>query len=147
MKMKKNVIFPMLILVLLISACNIGGQAEEVKPLFIGANKVFDQTKADEAKQLVLSMEEVVEVKGVNKEENIYIATKVKQFDRFFLDRIRKEAQDKIKKRFPEANVHVSTDKKVFLELEKLERNIYQNRINKESVEKQIKKIEDFMTG
>ncbi len=147
MIMKKTVFFSMLILVLLITACNIGGQADEVKPLFIGANKVFDQTKADEAKQLVLSMEEVVEVKGVNKEENIYIAAKVKQFDRFFLDRIRNEAHDKIKKRFPEANVHVSTDKKVFLELEKLERKIYQNKINKENVEKQIKKIEDFMTG
>lgn len=132
---------------LVISACNLGGQGEEVRPLFIGTNKVIDQTKADVAKQLVLSMDEVIEVKGINFEENIYVVAKVKQFDRFFLERIRKQAHDKVKKRFPEENVHVSTDKKVFLELEKLEIKINNNDIDKKTLKKEIKRIEEFMKG
>lgn len=136
-----------LIISLMMTGCNVGGQGEEVRPLFIGANKIIDQTKADAAKQVVLSMDEVVEVKAVNIEENIYIVAKVKQFDRFFLERIRKEAHDKVKKRVPDVIVHVSTDKKVFLELEKLERKINNNEIDKKTIDKDIKRIEGFMKG
>lgn len=143
----KKLIFFLIIFPLILLGCNIGGQAEDVKPLFIGANKIVDQSKSDEAKQIVLSMDEVIEVKGVNTDKDIYVAVKVKQFDRLFLDPIRNNAHNKVKKRFPNANVHISTDKKVFLELEKLENEVHQNKINKQNFQKRIKKIEDFMTG
>jgi hypothetical protein len=141
-----RVIVLFLISLLFLPGCNMAGQGE-VKPLYIGANKIIDQTKADEAKQIVLSMDEVIAVRGATFKEDIYIAVSVKQFDRFFLDRIRKEAQDKVKKRFPNAKVHVSTDKKVFLELEKLEHQINSNKVEEADVEKQWIKIEDFMKG
>lgn len=137
----------LLIIVLMFTGCNVGGQGEDVRPLFIGTNKIIDQTKADFAKQLILSMDEVVEVKGVNVDEDIFIVAKVKQFDRFFLERIRAAAHDKVKKRFPDAKVHVSTDKKVFLELEKLERKVNNNEIDKKAIDKEIKRIEKFMKG
>lgn len=144
MKHRYRLIF---IIILMITGCNVGGQGEDVRPLFMGANKIIDQTEADIAKQLILSMDEVVEVKGVNIEENIYIVAKVKQFDRFFLERIRALAHKKVKKRFPDANVHVSTDKKVFLELEKLEKKINNNDIDKKAIDKDIKRIERFLNG
>lgn len=144
--MKKNLLF-LILLSLLISGCNIGGQQEEVKPLFIGEKNDLNQNTADEAKQIVLSMKEVIEVKGVNVKENIYIATKVTHFNRLFLDRIRKDAHDKLKKRFPDAKIHVSTDKKVFLELEELEKKLYKNKVEEEKLEKEINRIEKFMKG
>ncbi|OIJ10760.1 hypothetical protein BKP37_17320 [Anaerobacillus alkalilacustris] len=145
--MRKKFIYILIILTITITGCNIVGQGVQVKPLYIGTNHSIDQTRADVAKQIVISMEEVIEVKGVGVDEDIYIATKVKHFDRFFLDQIRKNAHNKVKKRFPNANVHISTDKKVFLELEKLEGKMYQNTINKEDIEKEIKRIERFMKG
>lgn len=129
-----------------VTGCNMTGQGED-RPLYIGANKSYDQTKADEAKQIVLSMEEVVAVKGATMDDDIFIAVNVKQFDRFFLDEIRKQAHDKIKKRYPKTKVHVSTDKKVFLELEKLEQDIYHNKLTEKEMKKRWKKIEDFMKG
>ncbi|WP_161568127.1 YhcN/YlaJ family sporulation lipoprotein [Anaerobacillus alkaliphilus] len=144
--MNKVAVF-LLIILFFISGCNVAGQGD-VKPLYIGGqSKIFDQTKADEAKQIVLSMDEVVAVRGATLEGDIFVALKVKQFDRLFLDRIRKEAADKIKKRFPDAKAHVSTDKKVFLELEKLEKELYENKIKKSEIEKRWSRIEDFMKG
>ncbi|QOY35932.1 YhcN/YlaJ family sporulation lipoprotein [Anaerobacillus isosaccharinicus] len=142
--MKK--LFAFFLIISFLTGCNMMGQGE-VKPLYIGSNKVEDQTKADEAKQIVLSMDEVTAVRGATFDEDIYVAVKVKQFDRFFLDEIRKEAYDKIKKRYPDAKVHVSTDKKVLLELEKLEIQINNNKIKRKEFEKQWKRIEDFMKG
>lgn len=145
--MKQSYQLLLIIIILMITGCNVGGQGEDVRPLFNGVNKVIDQTTADVAKQLILSMEEVTEVKGVNVEDEIYIVAKVKQFDRFFLNRIRREAHDKVKKRFPDAGVHVSTDKKVFLELNELERKINNKKIAKKAIDKEVKRIEKFMKG
>ncbi len=132
--------------IFLLTGCNFAAKSDD-QPLYMGSNKVIDQTKADEAKQIILSMEEVIAVKAVEFEEDIFVAAQVKQFDRFFLDQIRKKAHEKIKKRYPETQVHVSTDKKVFLELEKLEEEIYHNKIKKAEIKKKWKKIEDFMKG
>lgn len=142
--MKKSI--GLLFISLFLVGCTIAGQ-EEVRPLYVGSTKIIDQTKADNAKQIVLSMNEVIAVTGATYEEDIFLAAKVKQFDRLFLDRIRKDAFDKIKKRYPEAKVHVSTDKKVFLELEKLEIEIYEGNVEKTEIEKRWKRIEDFMKG
>ncbi len=137
----------LLIVLFLLSGCNMVGQGD-VKPLYIGGHsKLVDQSEADEAKQIVLSMDEVVAVRGATLEDDIFIAMKVKQFDRLFLDRIRKDAAEKVKKRFPNAKAHISTDKKVFLELEKLEQELYQNKINKSDLEKRWTKIEEHMKG
>ncbi|MCT8138822.1 YhcN/YlaJ family sporulation lipoprotein [Anaerobacillus sp. CMMVII] len=143
--MKKIIAF-FFIFLFLITGCNLVGQGD-TSPRYIGKNSVSDQTMADEAKQIVLSMEEVIAVTGATYKEDIYVAVRVKQFDRFFLDRIRKEAQNKIKKRFPDSKVHVSTDKKVYLELEKLEQQLLNNKVKKADIEKQWTRIEDFMKG
>ncbi|MCD8502624.1 MAG: YhcN/YlaJ family sporulation lipoprotein [Bacillaceae bacterium] len=141
----KRFIYIWVMLALFVSGCNIGSQ--EVRPLSIGNKGPIEQNNSDEAKQIVLSMEEVIEVKGVSENKNIYLAAKVGQFDRFFLRSIRKDAHDKVKKRFPNANVHVSTDKKVFMELEELERKLSNNEIDEKEFKKELKKVEEFMKG
>lgn len=139
-------------LVFLFFLCSIfligcGEGASKVSPLEIGTQGVVDQTKADEAKKLVLAMAEVIEVKGVCLDDDIYIAPQVTQFARLKLESIRKESFEKIKKRYPNANVHVSTDKKIFLELEKLEKKIKNNEISEKKLKSDLKKLEDDMKG
>ncbi|MBU8907164.1 hypothetical protein [Desertibacillus haloalkaliphilus] len=131
----------------LITACQGQGiqQEETISPQQLGEEAVIDQTKADEAKKILISMEEVIAVKGVNYEEDIYIASKVRHLDRLQLENIRKTGFEKIKKRYPEANVHLSTDAKVFMELEELENKLKKNEISKSQTEKQVKKIEEDM--
>lgn len=122
-------------------------QREEVQPLAIGTSGVADQSKADEAKRLLLTMEEVLEVKGVNVDQNIYLAPRVKHFERFNLERIRKEASDKVKGKYPEAKVHVSTDQKLFMELGKLEGQLKNRTISKGRLKKRVKELEEMMKG
>ncbi|WP_247747192.1 YhcN/YlaJ family sporulation lipoprotein [Alkalihalobacillus sp. BA299] len=122
-------------------------QQKEITPLFVGEEAMVDQTKADHAKKIILSMDEVIEVRGVSNEENIYIAPSVKHFDRLHLNGIRSDGFARIKKRYPNAKVHVSTDKKIFMELEKLENELKEKRISKEDFTKRLKKLEEDMKG
>ncbi|WP_157800989.1 YhcN/YlaJ family sporulation lipoprotein [Bacillus solitudinis] len=139
-------LFALIGITFLAGGCQVG-QDNNVGLLQVGEEATVPQTKADEAKQITLSMDEVIEVKGVQHDKDIYIVPRVKQFDRFRLNGIRKEAHDHIKKRYPEANVHVSTDKKIFMEFEKLEQQLIKNQISEKELKDKVKDLEDKMKG
>lgn len=120
---------------------------QEVTPLQIGSNAVVDQTRADNAKKIVLSLEEVIDVKAVSMEDNIYLAPNTTHFARLRLKQIRKNSFDRIKKRYPDANIHVSTDRKIFMELGKLEQQLKEGIAKEEDLEKSLKKLEEDMKG
>ncbi|TWI54651.1 YhcN/YlaJ family sporulation lipoprotein [Halalkalibacter nanhaiisediminis] len=136
-----------ILFMMLLTGCQAFHAQEDVKPMALANNAMINQNVADEAKQIVLSMEEVVEVKGVNENQNIYLAPQVKHFDRFRLKEIRKQGHDAVKKRFPDANVHLSTDKKIFIELEKLEQKLKNKQISEERLKEELKKLEEMMKG
>ncbi len=146
---KKIAILCSLMLLNFLSAC--GGyeplHAQEVEPVQLGDRVIVDQTKADNAKKIILAMEEVVEVKGVTLKENIYVAPRVKHFDRLHLEGIRKTGFKNVKKRYPDETVFLSTDKKIYMELEKLELALQEKRISEEQLEKKLKKLEEDMKG
>lgn len=137
------------IIIIFIMISLVGCQMNEqnnMKPLQIN-DAIVEQTKANRAKEIVQSMEEVTEVRGVSYDNSIYIASHVKPFDRFFLNEIRKKAHDAIKKRYPEATVHVSTDEKLFIEIEKLEQQLKKQSISKEKLSKRLKELDEMMKG
>ncbi|NEU31035.1 hypothetical protein GN156_09625 [bacterium LRH843] len=134
-----------LLLVLLVTGCQ--AAEKDIKSLQLEDHSIVDQHYSDEAKKVILSMKEVTEVKGVNDENKIYLAPTVKHFDRFRLKEIRKAGHDSVKKRFPNATVHLSTDKKVFIELGKLEQQLKQKQISKKHFKEKLKKMEEMMKG
>ncbi|MCM3713686.1 hypothetical protein [Halalkalibacter oceani] len=137
-----------LVLCLLLAGCQSVANPPDIQPLSLEDQAVIEQQQADEAKRILLSMEEIVEVKGVNDgEDNIYLAPEVKHFDRFRLKEIRKQSHDRVKKRYPEANVHVSTDKKIFLELGRLEQELKEKKISEKRLTDELTKLEDKMKG
>ncbi|WP_026673183.1 YhcN/YlaJ family sporulation lipoprotein [Alkalihalobacterium bogoriense] len=120
---------------------------QDISPQQLGNEAVVDQTKADEAKKIVLSMEEVYEVKGVTHNDKIYVAPNVHHFDRLRLEEIRKTGFEKIKKRYPEETVFFTTDKKIYMELEKLETELKNREISPSALEEKLSKLEDDMKG
>ncbi len=92
-------------------------------------------------------MDEVLEVKGVSVDESIYLAPRVKQLSRFRLEEIRRQAHKRIKERYPKASIHVSTDKKIYIELEKLEERLQEQSISKKQLDEKIKQLETWMKG
>jgi hypothetical protein len=145
--MMKGIVNGAILLCLLAGCQNLTG-AQDVRPMHLSENTVIIQDQADVAKEIVLSMEEVVEIKGVSdKEDHIYLAIRVKHFDRFRLHEIRKTGFDKVKKRYPDATVFLSTDQKIYMELEKLEKELKNRSISEERFKKRLKKLEETMKG
>jgi hypothetical protein len=136
-----------ILVVCFLSGCQMLGAEKDIRPLELSQNAVIDQKYADEAKKIVLSMEEVVEIKGVSNKTEIYLAPRVKHFDRFRLKAIRKSGYDSVKKRYPDAKVHLSTDQKIYMELEKLEKELKNRSISQERLEKKLKKLDEMMKG
>lgn len=78
--------------------------------------------------QVVKTIDGVEESTAVVIDREISVAAKVTGFDRLRLKSIRKEMTGKVGKIAPRYKVHVSTDKKIFAELQKVENQIKQSR-------------------
>ncbi|ARK30231.1 YhcN/YlaJ family sporulation lipoprotein [Halalkalibacter krulwichiae] len=137
----------LLFILCFLTACQMAEPQQDIKPLQLTNKAVVNQQQADDAKKIVLSMEEVIDVKGITDENNIYIAPRVKHFDRFRLKEIRKNGHDSIKKRYPDATIHVSTDQKIFMELEKLEKELQQRTISEERFKQRLAKLDEMIKG
>ncbi|THG89173.1 hypothetical protein AJ85_19160 [Alkalihalobacillus alcalophilus ATCC 27647 = CGMCC 1.3604] len=145
-KMKK-IIMPLFVLIILMSGCQNTSTNEPMPQSLMVNNVTFDQMKANESKKELMKMNEIIDVHAVSFEDKIYVAPKVKQFSRFRLKEIRKEGFDKIKAQYSEDEIHVSTDKKVYMELEKLEKEMKDKSLKEKDLKERLKKIEEYMKG
>ncbi|KYG33169.1 YhcN/YlaJ family sporulation lipoprotein [Alkalihalobacillus trypoxylicola] len=143
--MKKFMLFIMLISCLL-GACN-QDTAKSSQASLTSESSYKDQNKINDVKAELKKMEEVIDVQAIVYDQKIYADPKVKQFSRFRLKEIRKNGFEKLKKTFPDSEIHVSTDKKVYMELEKLEQQLKNGKIKNEDLEKKLQKIEEMMKG
>ncbi|GAE28948.1 YhcN/YlaJ family sporulation lipoprotein [Alkalihalobacillus hemicellulosilyticus] len=141
----KKVIWVLLVCCFYLIGCQVNTN-EEIKSLQL-KDVIVEQNMANTAKEIVLSMDEVTEVKGVSHGNCVYITPHVKPLDRFFLKEIRKKSHDAIKKRYPDATVHVSTDEKIFIEIGKLEQQLKQHSISEERLSKRLKELDEMMKG
>lgn len=132
-----------LLLIILLVGCQTAPENEKQ----LEDHAAYEQHKADEAKEIILSMKEVTEVKGVNHEGHLYLAPSVKPFDRFRLKEIREKGHDSVKKHHPEATVFFSTDKKIYMELDKLEDQLKNKQISEKQLKGKLKKLEEMMKG
>lgn len=103
---------------------------------------VVDQSPSAKAKDIVSEREETTDIRAVNSDKDLYLAFNVDTFDSFRIDKIEADVKKELKKKFPDYNVQVSTDKKVFLELEALEAKLANKKVkNKKELEKNLNHI------
>ncbi|WP_059103651.1 YhcN/YlaJ family sporulation lipoprotein [Shouchella shacheensis] len=144
MRKQKLVVFFLLLAVL--TGCQ--GQEDARATAFkLDNDSTMNQAASDKAKDELLKMEEVTSVRGVEHNGNLYMDVHVKQKDRFHLQDIRQRGHDRLKTLYPDANIHVSTDKKVYKELEDIEEKLKANQLDSQGLKKEIDKIEDDMKG
>ncbi|WP_179298770.1 YhcN/YlaJ family sporulation lipoprotein [Evansella halocellulosilytica] len=105
------------------------------------------QNKAMGAKDEVEPMKEVERARALSVDDDIYVALTVTGFQRFFLNDIRKKAYDRIQNKYKKENIHVSTDRKIDIELRDIERELQKDNMTKEQLKKRLKKVEDDMKG
>ncbi|MCY8241241.1 YhcN/YlaJ family sporulation lipoprotein [Bacillus haynesii] len=108
-------------------------------------NEKADQTVANKAKDKLLKREEVTEVRGANSDQDLVLAVQVEQFDRFRLKDIEKQSKEMLKKDFPGYSIEVSTDQKIFWELDKLEKQLENKKSSEKKLKKELTKIKKLM--
>ncbi|MEC1559698.1 YhcN/YlaJ family sporulation lipoprotein [Bacillus haynesii] len=108
-------------------------------------NEKADQTVANKAKDKLLKREEVTEVRGANSDQDLVLAVQVEQFDRFRLKDIEKQSKEMLKKDFTGYSIEVSTDQKIFWELDKLEKQLENKKISVKKLKKKLTKIKKLM--
>lgn len=142
-----RIIFTLGLLFLLIG-CNTdatedstGNKDNNIELTKIAANHPVDQQPSNQAKEALSQQEGLTSVKAVNNSEKLLIAIDTKHHERFRLAKTRKQLTKDMKRQFSNMEVEFSTDKKINLELEKLENQILKGSISKKKLDKKIDQL------
>lgn len=105
----------------------------------------IDQTAANQAKDKLMNQDEVTDAKAVNSNKELLVAIKVENFDRLHLKKIEKKSQTELEDMFPEYKILVSTDQKMFIELEQLEQELEKDHTKLDSLNRDFKRIKSLL--
>ncbi|AME07508.1 hypothetical protein NNG64_15895 [Bacillus siamensis] len=108
-------------------------------------NDKTDQAVANKAKDQLLKKDEVTKVRGANSKKDLILAVQVEQFGRFRLKDIEKQSKALLEKKIPGYSIEVSTDQKIYWELDKLEKQLENKKISEQKLQKKLKKIKKMM--
>ncbi|MDM5190715.1 YhcN/YlaJ family sporulation lipoprotein [Bacillus sp. DX4.1] len=105
----------------------------------------INQSIANDAKHKILSMEGLLDARAVNSNTDLYLAAKPEHHERFKLKALRNKMKKQLQSAYPHLDIHISTDRKIFTLLDKLEKKIKKKEIDKEQLKKQLKTIQSEM--
>ncbi|MGE7762742.1 YhcN/YlaJ family sporulation lipoprotein [Peribacillus sp. NPDC097895] len=139
-----------LIIVLLITGCStnssqIDNKDQDLEIRKVHTNNPIDQSVANQAKDTLSNADGVTDVKAVNSNKELLVALKVENFDRLRLKKIEKKAQTELKNTFPDYKILVSTDQKMFIELDQLEQKVERDHTKIESLIKDFKRLKALL--
>lgn len=100
-----------------------------------------NQDISNQAKEMLQDYDDISSINAVNTDKELIIAFDVPQLDRLRLAKIRQRVSKDVKKEFDSYDVEVSTDKKIILELEKIEEKLQNNSLTKKELKKEVKRI------
>lgn len=143
--MKKSMVW--LLIIMMLVGC---ATAKKPQPKQEVANKdiTVDTGLAQQVKRMALTVPGVQNATAVVINKEMSVAVKVSGFDRLRLKSIREETHHKITKQHQEYTVHVTTDKKLFRELENLEQQINSDKtLSPPLLQDKVKKINQDMHG
>ncbi|WZY01176.1 hypothetical protein NSQ26_03840 [Bacillus sp. FSL W7-1360] len=142
--MNKKIAAMAMCLLIFLSGCTM--QEDEKGTAFkLQAVSEHEQGAADGAKDELLEMEEVTSVRGIQFEDQILLAVHVKHGDRLQLQDVRKRGHKQIEKLYPHMKVQISTDKKVYKELEDAEEELKAHQLDTPLLRKKAQEITQHM--
>lgn len=150
MKDKISKLILVLTVIGLSSGCNenqnqLGDNNNDLSISQVHTSKPINQSVANQAKEKVIKEKEISDVKAVNTDKELFVAIKVENFDRFRLKKIKKKVKSDVEKMFPDHRVFVSTDSKMYLELDQLEQKLQKDNLNMKNLKKDFNKIKSLM--
>ncbi|NSL53066.1 YhcN/YlaJ family sporulation lipoprotein [Calidifontibacillus erzurumensis] len=150
--MKYASIFSLLIIIFsVLSGCNeqnskmqsnVNGPAP-MGTAYIQSN--INQQHADQAKEILLQKKEVKWVRAVESKNLLMVAVELKHWYTFQSKKLTKQMKKELEKQLDMKTIEVTTDHKIFIELEKLEEKIQNGDISKEKLNRELKDIRKLM--
>lgn len=135
----------LLIFFLLLSACTNTAQpkqnANEEKFSVIHTSTAYQQDTSNKVKAYIERNEAFNEVYAVNSDSQILIAVIPEHQERFQLKDFRKELEKELKDEIQPIKLELSTDRKIALELGKLEEKLKNNTLSKKELHKELERI------
>lgn len=104
----------------------------------------YSQVPSNQAKDDLGRNEEVISVKAVNTDNMIVIGVEIEHLERFNLAENREKYKKEMKKKFKDMDVELSTDMKINIELEKLEKDIRDEKISNKKLKSELKRIAEL---
>ncbi|TCP31781.1 sporulation lipoprotein YhcN/YlaJ [Scopulibacillus darangshiensis] len=111
----------------------------------ISNKKVNDQSVSNQAEQELAKRKDITKVRAVNTDKELLLAFKVLQHDRFRLIKIESQVKSGLSKKYPRYKINVSTDQKIFLEIERLEKEIKANKVDEDKLKKTLNHLKKLM--
>lgn len=133
-------LFPLLLIGCGTDSAHDSGKQQD-KPIELtntAANSPIDQQPSIQAKQAIRQYDGITSIKAVNTKDKLLIAVEIEHHRRFKLANTRKVLTKQMKEKFPHLTVEVSTDQKLNLELEKLEKQLQSGTVSKKELTKEI---------
>lgn len=149
--MKKTLF--LLVVACLIAGCSTNDKNETLRPkgdqipelTRLSTMKPIKQDKANEAKDLLSSYDNIKEIHAVNDDKQLIISIAIDHGDRFNLKKEEKKLEKIATKHFNDYIVTLSTDKKLEIELKQLETDIQANKVAKKELTNKINVLKKLL--
>jgi hypothetical protein len=105
----------------------------------------ISQTTTNKAKEYVATNKAVESIRGINTDKDLLIAVEIKQLQQFKEQKYEKEIKKQLEKVFPDKNIEISTDQKIFIELNKLEKQVANKSLNKDQLKEKFNTIKKLI--
>ncbi len=123
----------------------IGRSGTDVQYTPLSVSDGTDQHISNEVKKKLSEFDEINTIKAVNTPKTVIIAVEIDHNKRFKLETYKKKYSEAIIDEFPEMIVELSTDKKLVIEIDRLEQHIKDKQISQQQLEIKIQKLIKLM--
>ncbi|API93718.1 hypothetical protein J32TS6_08220 [Virgibacillus pantothenticus] len=110
----------------------------------VSTKQPINQAPANRAKDMLSEHSEITAIYAVNTDKQLLATIEIEHMQRFKLQKMKKQLTKKLQKAFPDLKVELSADKKIIMEMEKLEKNLEEKQYSKKELKKEVKRIIDF---
>ncbi|CAG9620465.1 YhcN/YlaJ family sporulation lipoprotein [Sutcliffiella rhizosphaerae] len=127
----------------IVSACGNGEVKDRFQDTVMRTSNAKEEKSEKEkhAEEIAKDFEEIKGAVAFDTKDELVVAFEVKQYQKFFTEKIEKKVKKALEKEFPEETIVVSHDMKIRLEIDRLRRDMEQKNLSKKEVEKRIEKM------
>ncbi|MBB3907445.1 YhcN/YlaJ family sporulation lipoprotein [Anoxybacteroides rupiense] len=101
----------------------------------------MDQSAAQQAVNDIKQKQAIRDAVAVNTKNKLFLAYQVKHMERFHKKQIEKEVQKQLKERFPQHQVVISSDLKLFWKTNELKKQLQKTRMGERKLNEEIEKL------